>query len=113
MRAAQTAKRFKKLSGLKVKVRETPLLDPLADFRILSDFLESAEETLLLVGHPPSLSHLGSYLLTRKSDAALLDLKQGGMACLESGNHREKSQSSGLNWQLSWQLRPRMLKQNR
>ncbi len=109
VRATQTAKRFKKLTGIKANTRETLLLEPLADFRILADFIESSNETLLLVGHQSNLAHLGSYLLTRESDTALLDLKPGGMACLEAANHREDTGATGLKWQLSWQIRPRML----
>ncbi|QXD24028.1 phosphohistidine phosphatase SixA [Opitutia bacterium ISCC 51] len=109
VRTTQTAKRFKKLTGIKAKTRETPLLEPTADFRILADFIESSNETLLLVGHQAQLAHLGSYLLTRESDLAILDLKPGGMACLQANTSEEEHGASGLAWQLSWQIRPRML----
>lgn len=110
VRTTQTAKRFKKLTGIKAKTREAPLLEPTADFRILADFIESSTETLLLVGHQANLAHLGSYLLTRESDLALLDLKPGGMACLQTSGTKEENGVCGLAWQLSWQIRPRMLK---
>ena len=108
-RAKQTTKQFKKLSGIKAKAQVAPLLEPLADFRILADFIESSEETLLLVGHQYNLGRLGSYLLTRESDSTLLDLKPGGMACLKAADIRDSSGSSGRHWQLLWQLRPKML----
>ncbi len=110
VRATQTVKQFKKLSGIKAKAREALLLEPLADFRILADFIESSNETLLLIGHQPNLGRLASYLLTRESDATLLDLKPGGMACLKAGSPRENGDASGLVWQLIWQIRPSMLK---
>lgn len=110
VRAAQTAKQIKKLSGIKTKVREVPLLEPLADFRILADFIESSGESLLLVGHQPNLGRLGSYLLSRQSDATLLDLKPGGLACLSSIGPRIEGDAAGHHWQLDWQIPPRMLR---
>ena len=65
---------LKRWPGIKAKVREVPLLEPLADFRILADFIESAGENLLLVGHQPNLGRLGSYLLSRKSDVPLYSI---------------------------------------
>ena len=108
-RAKQTAKQFKKLSGIKAKTREALLLEPLADFRILADFLESSDETLLLVGHQDQLGCLGSYLLTRESDATMLDLKPGGMACLKSGKAPNGPSLTGHPWKLVWQIKPKML----
>lgn len=109
IRAKQTAKQFKKLSELKVKTREAPLLGPAADFRILADFIEGRNENLLLVGHQANLASLGSYLLTRESDSSLLDLKPGGMACLKSEKPSAICNPSGIPWKLVWQVRPKML----
>ena len=110
IRAAQTAKQFKKMAGIKAKVREVPLLEPLADFRILADFIESSNETLLLVGHQPNLGRLGTYLLSRESDVTLLDLKPGGLACLTSNGPKVDGGAAGNHWQLNWQIKPRMLR---
>lgn len=110
VRAAQTAKQFKKLTGIKAKVREVPLLEPLADYRILADLLESSGKNLLLVGHQPNLGRLGSYLLSRDAEAAFLDLKPAGLACMHAQEPRDAEGVSGFHWQVSWQIKPRMLR---
>lgn len=109
VRAARTAKQFRKLAQIKAKVREVPLLEPLADHRILADFIESSGKDLLLVGHQPNLGQLGSYLLARDSEAALLDLCPGGLASMHADALRDKDGVSGYCWQLNWQVNPRML----
>jgi phosphohistidine phosphatase len=110
VRSSQTAREFRKLTGIKAETREVPLLEPLADFRILADIVNSAEENLLLVGHQPNLSMLASYLLTQESHMDLFNVKKAGLLCLEKVKTTQAKNNWVNSWQLRWMIVPRILK---
>ena len=98
--AKETAKQFKKNNGLKVKVREVPLLEPYGDFRILASILEGGDETLLLVGHQPNLGMLASYLLTRDSNTELIKIRKSGFLCLERISGQNSKNGEVPKWRI-------------
>jgi phosphohistidine phosphatase len=108
--ARQTAKHFKKMAGLKAKLREVPLMEPFDDFRILGDIVNTADRNLLLVGHQPNLGMLASYLLNQEYQSNLFNLKKSGLLCLERPVEQEEKVGWKSIWQLNWSLDPRLLR---
>jgi len=110
VRARQTARHFKKMAGLKAKLREVPLMEPSDDFRILADIVNTADRNLLLVGHQPNLGMLASYLLNQEYESNLFNLKKSGLLYLERPIEQQKNTAGIITWQLNWSLDPRLLK---
>lgn len=110
IRASQTANQFNEMSGVKVPVREVPLMEPLDDFRILADIVNTAAGSLLLVGHQPNLGMLASHLLIPGSRSDLFNLKKSSILCLERLDDRIKDASWDSTWQVRWLIAPRLLK---
>jgi phosphohistidine phosphatase SixA len=106
----ETAQAFQETAKLKAPIREVPLLEPCADFRILADFLDDEDETLLLVGHKPNLGMLASYLLTRGSRVDLFKIKKSGLLCLEKTKGEQTHTGWTSQWRIVWQLAPSHLK---
>ena len=61
-------------------------------------------ESVAIVGHRPSLHELGSHLLTGEADSIRLQIKKGGMACVQFDGTPEAGTGS-----LRWLLTPRAL----
>lgn len=110
VRAKQTAGALAKLPGLNVELREVPLLEPRADFRILADIVSGAEMDLILVGHEPSLGMLASYLLSQESQSPMIRLKKAGMLCLECVEKANAGNPLRNFWQLRWLISPKDFK---
>lgn len=90
--------------GLKTRLREVPLLEPTADFRILADILSNSNKDLILVGHQPNLGLLASYLVTQECKWKFVAPKKSPLTCLEKRNGKEIQKGWGTNWQLKWFL---------
>jgi phosphohistidine phosphatase len=65
-------------------------------------------ESVLAVGHEPTLSRLASLLLTGSSESVGLELKQGGVIALEFGDRVERGAAK-----LRWMMTQRQLRQLR
>ncbi|MCB1124024.1 MAG: hypothetical protein KJT03_20900, partial [Verrucomicrobiae bacterium] len=107
VRAQKTASEFCKLAGLKADLREVPLLEPYADFRILADIISATDKDLILVGHEPSLGMLASYLLSQENQTDIIRLKKGGMLFLERMETANVHNNMRNFWQLRWMMSPR------
>ena len=110
IRARQTAELFNNDAGLKAKLKEAPLLEPNADFRILADIVNKCEKDLILVGHQPNLGLLASYLLTQDCKWDVFIIKKTGLLCLEKTEGPEIQKGWKSAWQLRWLLSPRLFK---
>jgi phosphohistidine phosphatase len=105
-RARQTADIVAEKLGLETRLEELPELAPGTAVQELvsSVAVFPNVENLLLVGHEPLLSETASYLLTREK-ALRLELKKGGVCCVEVESF-ETGSSAVLQWILtSRQLR--------
>ena len=65
-------------------------------------------ESVLVVGHEPTLSRLASLMLTGSSESAGIKLKQGGVIALEFPDRVERGAA-----QLRWMMTQRQLRQHR
>ncbi|MDA0349281.1 MAG: hypothetical protein O3C43_19490 [Verrucomicrobia bacterium] len=109
----ETAKYFQEMAKLKAIIREVPLLEPYADFRILADMLDESDESLLLVGHKPNLGMLASYLLTQGSRVDMFKIKKSGLLCLEKTKSEEIDMGWKSRWRIVWQIAPNQLKKRK
>ena len=81
LRARQTAEPVAQALGLS-GIRASRALEPGSDPEaILSELEESAEESVLLVGHAPTLGHLLGLLVTGSPDG-YIPLSKAGAACV-------------------------------
>jgi len=62
------------------------------------------EESLMIVGHNPSLSELIGLLVTGDSRISICELRRGGIAALTTSN------SDPLKWSIDWIARPRLIR---
>ncbi len=108
--AKETARQFKKIGGLRAKVKEAPLLMPYDDFRILADIVATGTSNVMLVGHQPNLGMLASYLLAKESRFNLIELKKTGMLCLEKASVEKTQDAWTPDWKIRWLINPRILK---
>jgi phosphohistidine phosphatase len=93
------------LGGMKIKVLPelAPGTDPASVVAALRIYRRL--KALALVGHQPGLGYLASLILTGSRDSLDLDLKKGGVACIETGL------SSGLRaGVLRWLVTPKLLR---
>jgi phosphohistidine phosphatase len=65
-------------------------------------------ESVLVVGHEPTLSRLASLMLTGSSESVGIKLKQGGVIALEFPDRIERGAA-----QLRWMMTQRQLRQHR
>jgi phosphohistidine phosphatase SixA len=106
--ARETARTFQEMAKLKGIVREEPLLEPYADFRILADLLDDSDKSLLLVGHRSNLGILASYLLTHESKVDLFNFKKSGLLCFEKTKDEKIKDGWSSRWRIEWQLAPKL-----
>jgi phosphohistidine phosphatase len=87
-------------------VRKVRALEPGGDFnQIFSLLAENASlENVALVGHEPDLSELAGQMLTG-TRSSIIELKKGGVACMEIEQFREP-----YNARLLWLLTPGQLR---
>ena len=65
-------------------------------------------ESVLVIGHEPTLSRLASLMLTGSSESTGIRLKQGGVIALEFPDRVERGAA-----QLRWMMTQRQLRQHR
>jgi phosphohistidine phosphatase SixA len=65
-------------------------------------------ESVLVVGHEPTLSRLASLMLTGSSESLSIKLKQGGVIALEFADRVERGVAT-----LRWMMTQRQLRQLR
>ncbi len=96
LRAKQTAEVFASAMDPTGGVREMLGLAPTDNPKMAKQFLESAREPVMIVGHLPHLSKLASLLLGAPEDSELVKLRMGGVFCFV----REE------RWKVKWILTP-------
>ncbi len=109
VRAAQTAEIVaKEIGGPKPKpVTElSPGVSPAAALEALGK--QRQPESVLVVGHEPTLSRMASLMLTDSSESVGLRLKQGGVIALEFPDHIASAVAK-----LRWMMTQRQLRQLR
>ena len=65
---------------------------------------ERTEESLMIVGHNPSLSELVGQLVLGDAKISICELRRGGIAAL---THREEEPTK---WSIDWIARPRLIR---
>jgi phosphohistidine phosphatase len=60
------------------------------------EFLESAKEPVMVVGHMPHLSKLASLLITGNPEQDTIQFHMGGVVCLEKSD----------KWRVKWAMTP-------
>ena len=106
LRAQQTADLFLDGLGIEAQREIDPGLIPEANpARTAREALE-AQLDLLLIGHNPHLELLASYLLTGRSNGAMMVISTGSLLCLENTHIRPDIGACMLRWMIS----PKVLK---
>lgn len=105
LRARQTAEALAVRMGLDIPIEVASNLGPLDDVSDLAGELEEAAADLMLVGHLPHLSRLGSLLVLGDADREVFAFQQGGVLCLE----RDVDEEDGDRWTVAWMLVPELL----
>ena len=82
----------------KVKLQESPDLNPLDDVTRIADQIKEANKDLLIAGHMPHLGKLVSLLVIGNQSAPLINFQQGGLVCLEKDDVD--------SWSVAWALVP-------
>lgn len=108
-RARETADIVAKIFDMKEQVEEAEELKPEASIeRLAARLIEYRDcQELLLVGHQPFLGKAASLLLCR-SESAEIDLKKGGVCCIEL-NELDMKKPGVFRWMLT----PRQLRKLR
>ena len=102
-RALRTAEIVAKVLGLKDRLEHSDALRPAATAGSIRDWLQSrGDESLMLVGHNPSLNSLLGLLLGFPGGVAPFELKKGGSAELRS--------EGGHSFTLEWLATPRLIR---
>ncbi|MEM4389588.1 MAG: phosphohistidine phosphatase SixA [Candidatus Micrarchaeia archaeon] len=97
LRAKQTAEIF--ATALHAPISELVGMGPNDEPKAIADFLASAREPLLLVGHLPHLGRLVSLLVTGNSEKPIVAFCTAGVVCLEKEE----------GWRIKWVVRPELL----
>ncbi len=101
LRAQQTADFVTERLDLDLERRTRKMLLPEANpARTAREALES-DIHLLLVGHNPHLELLASYLLTGRSNGAMILMSTGTLMCLENTSIRPDIGACMLRWMIS------------
>ena len=101
LRAKQTARILTAEMQWLIPTHEFSGMEPASPVSSAAQLYNSIAENTLLVGHEPHLSRLISHLLTGSEKAVDLQLKKGGLVCLE------KSEKTVPHWKLLWSLPPK------
>lgn len=83
-------------------------LEPDAKVQIMANLLGECEGDVIAVGHNPFLEELVTALCSGEAGVGLVDLKKGGMVCLERTTEASKNIPAGL-WTIQWYLTPQLL----
>lgn len=97
-RARQTAAIMASRLNPKLKLQESPGLNPLDDVTRIADQIKEANKDLLIAGHMPHLGKLVSLLVVGNQSAPLINFQQGGLVCLEKDDVD--------SWSVAWALVP-------
>ena len=104
-RASRTAELVAAPLHLRNAVEVDDALRSGADASSIREWLRTRpEETLMIVGHNPSLSELVGLLVLDDPNAMIGDLKKGGIAALT------RAARSGDRFQIDWIASPRLLR---
>jgi phosphohistidine phosphatase len=98
LRAKETAEIYSKHFGPS-EAREMLGLAPNDNPIMAKEFLESAKEPVMLVGHMPHLSKLASLLITGNPDQDTIQFHMGGVVCLEKD----------VKWRVKWAVTPEII----
>jgi phosphohistidine phosphatase len=105
LRATQTAELLTEEAGWP-KAEPCSELEPARPPGLLLGVLAAqAGESLAVVGHEPELSRLVSLLIAADSNAAAIDLKKGGVACVRISGSPAAGRGS-----LRWAVSPKILR---
>jgi phosphohistidine phosphatase len=97
LRAKETAEILARFLSPARGVREISGLSPEDDPLLAKAELETAEESLMLVGHLPHVSRLAALLLVGDSEKTIVDFTPATMVCLACAQG---------TWRLGWTLSP-------
>lgn len=97
LRARQTAEIVAELLPVAGGIEEFPGLAPDDEVSRILPALARMEGDTLVVGHLPHLSRLASALLLGDPDRELINLRPGGIVCLDRQENR---------WRIEWMIRP-------
>lgn len=107
-RAAETAVLCLEATGAPVRAEPVNGLTPEDDTGEAVRIAREAKETLLIVGHNPHLSLLVSRLLTGSDLGMGIQLKKGGLVCLESVPSIHINNAGNEFWALRWAITPKL-----
>lgn len=110
VRARETAVQFKKYMRVldDVEMHAVHELEPDADVMVMACLLGQCEGDVIAVGHNPFLEELLTALCAGEPGVGMIELKKGGMVCLERTTEASKHIPAGL-WTIQWYLTPRLL----
>jgi len=97
LRAKETAEILAGVLSPARGVREISGLSPEDDPLIAKAEIETADQSLMMVGHLPHLNRLAALLLTGDSENTVVDFSPATMVCLSRGRGA---------WSVSWILGP-------
>ena len=98
LRAKQTAEVFSSILRPHGGIREMLGLAPTDSPRMAKEFLETAREPVMLVGHLPNLSKLASMLLGGDPEIETVVFRMGGVVCFEKEG----------KWKVKWIITPEL-----
>lgn len=108
-RARATAELLKKAGRLRAPLQELSGLAPEDDPAEMAERLDRwAGGDVILVGHEPHLSALGTLLVRGKPDPVQFELKKGAVLALERTEAVHK-RTGRRRWQVRWLLAPGLL----
>ncbi len=101
LRARQTTDHFCRELDLELPRHSTPALKPDENPARFARNLLKEQKSILVVGHNPHLELLISFLLTGRSNGAMVYFATGALACLENTHIRPDIGSCMLRWLIS------------
>jgi phosphohistidine phosphatase len=107
-RARETAEMLIKELGLDVLLIEAPGLLPGDDPSAVADRLDSASDSVMIVGHEPQLSALATMLVRGKTKPVAFEFKKTAVVALERTGGRHKSSGRSC-WRVRWHFSPELL----
>src|SRR5512143_1742626 len=96
LRAKQTAEVFAEALKPAGGVREMLGLAPTDNPKMARQFLESAREPVMIVGHLPHMARLASFLRLNNPELETVKFRMGGVVCFTKEDR----------WRLKWMLTP-------
>lgn len=110
VRAKQTAEYFNTFMDNKLSVEEWSSLRPNDHPSLISDYIETLNRNIMLIGHLPHLERLASYLLCGDADKKIVNLNKCGLICLENVLSLEHYPVKKFSWILNWAMSPKLIK---